>query len=72
METLTKVKIVKLLVKLEKLEKMVKLVKLLVTLLVTLVNCEIEISHKLYRTQCKMEVRIWSGKTHISKWSKSG
>ena len=23
-------------------------------------------------TQCKMEVRIWSGKTHISKWPKSG
>ena len=22
--------------------------------------------------QCKMEVRIWSGKTHISKWPKSG
>ena len=26
----------------------------------------------LFRTQCKMEVRIWSGKTHISKWPKSG
>ena len=24
------------------------------------------------RTQCKMEVRIWSGKTYISKWPKSG
>ena len=23
-------------------------------------------------TQCKMEVRIWSGKNHISKWPKSG
>ena len=25
-----------------------------------------------FMTQCKMEVRIWSGKTHISKWPKSG
>ena len=27
--------------------------------------------NQVHMTQCKMEVRIWSGKTHILKWSKT-